>query len=165
MAKRVETSSRSKENSLLRKLAPMGLLTISVLVSLSAYSEKQRASIKERDGSSCQFPGEHDCGGKLIVHQIIPPKYAKRFDIDPDFAENGLTICTNAQKLIYPDSQVPPEEIPAVTKARSIKLNQRKPYWNTVFDRSMGAMAVKKTQQAKTEGWEFPIVKKRKKSE
>ena len=165
MVKNAEASSRSgQEKSLLRKLAPLGLLTVSLLVGLGAYSEKQRASIKERDGG-CLFPGEHNCGGKLIVHQIIPPKYAKKYDIDPDFAENGLTICANAQKLIYPDIQVPPEEIPAVTKARAIKLNKRQPYWNTVFDRSMGAMAIKNTQQAKTSGWEFPTVKKRKKSE
>ena len=103
MAKSIESSSRSgQEKSLLRKLAPLGLLTVSLLVSLGAYSEKQKAFIKERD-EGCQFPGEHNCGGKLIIHQIKPPAYSKKEGLDPDYPENGLTICSNAQRLIYSD--------------------------------------------------------------
>ena len=144
-------------------LAPLGLLTVAALVSLAAYSEKQKTALKERDHHSCQFPAEHDCGGELLIHQIIQPKYAKKFGINPDYATNGLTICRQAQQLIYPDIQVPAEEIPAVIKERNVKFNQRQPYWVTVFDRAMNATAVKNTQQAEATGWQFPIKKTRKK--
>jgi hypothetical protein len=168
MAKSVEASSRSnKEKSLLRKLAPsLGLLAISAIVSLGAYSEKQKAFIKERDGDSCQFPGEHDCGGKLIIHQIKPPAYSKEEGLDPDYAENGLTICSNAQKLIYSDlQQIPRDGVGKVMKQRGIKLKQGRPYWNAFFDRPMSTRATINTQRAKADGQEFPTVKRRKKSE
>lgn len=151
-----------KEGLNLSKLAvPLGLLSLAV-ISLGAYSEKQKTALKERD-KTCQFPGEHDCGGDLIIHQIIPPKYAERFEIDPDYAENGLVICRNSHKLIYPDVNVPKEEIPTAMKVRGIKLNQRRPYWNTIFDRAMNATAIRNTQKAKEDGWEFPEKRKRKK--
>lgn len=159
--------ARTPENSLEKNnwqklIGPLGLLTVATLVSLGAYSEKQKTALKERD-KTCQFPAEHNCGGDLIIHQIMPPKYAEKFGVDPDFATNGLTICRNAQKLIYPDVQVPREEIPRVMRERSIKLNQRKPYWVTVFDRAMTAVATKNTQQAQAEGWSFPEKRTRKK--
>ena len=157
-----KSPENKKEISRLNRLAaPLGLLGLAI-VSLSAYSEKQKDAIKERDGG-CQFPGEHQCSDNLVIHQIVPPKYAKKFGINPDFAENGLTICDNALKIIWPDAQVPPEKIPAAMKTRAIKLNQRLPYWNTVFDRSMGALAVRNTQNAEAKGWEFPVKKTRKK--
>jgi hypothetical protein len=165
MAKSIESSSRSgQEKSLLRKLAPLGLLTVSLLVSLGAYSEKQKAFIKERD-EGCQFPGEHNCGGKLIIHQIKPPAYSKKEGLDPDYPENGLTICSNAQRLIYSDLQrIPRDGVGKVMKQRGIKLKQGIPYWNTSFDMPMSTQATIKTQQAKTDGREFPTVKRRKKS-
>ena len=101
-----------EEKSLVEKLIPFGILAAAIVTSFTAYSEKQKAALKERDGNSCQFPGEHDCGGKLIIHQIMPPKYAKKFEINPDFAANGITICGNALKIVYPDVvNKTPEEI------------------------------------------------------
>lgn len=162
MAKNPENSAERFDWGKL--IGPLGLLAIATLVSLGAYSEKQKTAIKERDQDSCQFPGEHNCGGKIIIHQIIPPKYAKKFNINPDFAENGLTICRNAQKLIYPDTSVETANIPEAIKTRNIKLNQRQPYWVTIFDRAMSAVAVRNTQQAqKDQAWYFPDKKTRNK--
>ncbi|NCN45083.1 MAG: hypothetical protein COU63_00745 [Candidatus Pacebacteria bacterium CG10_big_fil_rev_8_21_14_0_10_36_11] len=154
----------------MNKLIPWGILAVSFFVSLAAFSEKQKTSIKERDNNSCQFPGEHECGGGLLIHQIIPPKYAKKFGINPDFAANGITICQNAltgSQGIYPDIAMATtsNEPGALKKAitlRTTKLNQRQPYWNEKYDRAMHAIVARNTQTAEKTGWNFPLKKTRK---
>lgn len=165
--------SSAEERSLLEKIFPWGILSISFLASFMAYSQKQREAILERDKRKCNYPLPHDCGGELCVHQIIPPRYAKAVDVDPDFPENGLTICTNIQagpNGIFPDLAQARAEYPLnqdsfreAAALRSKKLAQKQIYWNDEHDREMSVTAVRNTQRAKKSGWEWPLKRSRKK--
>ncbi len=164
--------SFSDEKSLLEKFLPWGIISAAFLASLAAFSKKQRLAIMERDGHKCNYPLPHQCGGKLCVHQIIPPRYGEVVGVDPDFPENALTICKNIQAGeggIYPDlaaaTQTYSTDRSSFTKAikiRAKKLTQRKIYWDDSHDREMTVTAVRNTQKARAEGWAFPEKKSRK---
>ncbi len=167
--------SSHKENSFLEKVIPWGILAAAFLSSLAAFSKKQRDAIVERDKNKCNYPLPHECGGELCVHQIIPPRYAEVVGVDPDFPENALTICKNAQagtNGIFPDLAEAHAEYPADQSSfkkaialRGKKLSQRKIYWDDSHDREMSVTAVRNTQRAEKDGWVFPIKKTRKKAE
>ena len=166
--------SNPQEISLLEKLIPWGILSAAFLASLATFSRKQRDAIIDRDKKKCNYPLPHKCDGELCIHQIIPPRYAEVVGVDPDFPENALTVCKNAQagiNGIFPDLAEAHAEYPVnqssfkkAIAARGKKLAQRKIYWDDSHDREMNVTAVRNTQRAEKEGWIFPIKKSRKKA-
>lgn len=144
--------------------AILSLIGISML-SLAAFTERQKAWIRDRDNNHCQFPNEHDCNGEektLHVHHILPQRYLGLFKVDADFAENGISICENAHigngthtpdKVIHPDMREAVQHYregdkKAYDKAfqeRQKKLQQREVYWNTQWDRQLTVLALKNT--------------------
>lgn len=146
-----------------------------------ALNKIQREAIKERDGQRCQGCGitkicnrsEPECNPeKLQVHHILPQGYAKKFDIDPDYPENLITVCTTLHTG-HPTQSIHPDTFQAkmtyqgqhkdafkeMKEKREEMLAQRQVYWNTAYDRPLQALAVKNTQQALGKGWEFPFRK------
>lgn len=79
----------------MKKLAFNKKLTKIEIMSLG--SERIQAII-ERDRFHCQFPGQHDCNnpGNLRIHHIFSPQELLTLGLDPDIAENLLTVCGNA---------------------------------------------------------------------
>ncbi len=143
-----------------------------------ALTEKQRQAIYERDNHECQFPAcplrangnsaKVACTPKkLNAHHVLPQRYSELFGINPDFAENAITICEGvhirSEQGIHPDMaralreyRTNPDAVKQVFEQREHILEERQPYWNTEWDRPMSAIAIKRTQEAKKEGWEFP---------
>ena len=141
----------------------LGLYVISFL----AFTSSQKKAIRERDGNRCQFPADHPCNEKaeLQVHHIIPQRYAKEVGIeDPDFAENGITLCEiSHQNKVHPDMQEAqqtyhknPNSFAQAFQKRDDKLKSREVYWNTTWDRLLHVLAVRNTQRAIKGGWVFP---------
>jgi len=129
-----------------------------------AFTRDQVLAIRERDKNKCQFPGPHNCSGRLEVHHVLPQRYCSELNIDPDFAENGITVCESAhQGEIHPDMRKAKKEYwrdkKAFKKAFSLRdelLGSREIYWDPSHDRQMSAVAVRNTQRARKEGWELP---------
>ena len=146
-------------------------------------TEKQRQAIYERDNHECQFPAcplrangnsaKVACTPKkLNAHHVLPQRYSELFGINPDFAENAITVCEGvhirSDEGIHPDMakalreyRTNPDAVKKVFEQREHILEERQPYWNTDWDRPMSAIAIKRTQDAKKEGWEFPEKKSR----
>lgn len=134
-----------------------------------AFTKAQRDWIDERDGGKCQAPFKHACNGttpgKRHKHHIIPQRYAERVGIDPDFSENGISICENAHvgnghetgPVIHPDMQQARQEYRQGNKkayseameGRDEMLEDGLVYWNDQYDRILHARAVKNTQRFK----------------
>jgi len=131
-----------------------------------AFTKQQVVAIRERDHNTCQAPWPHDCNGDqhLEVHHIMPQGYCKQMGINPDYAENGLTLCEEAhQGYIHPDSHTAKtiyrsdkRAFSRVMSHRKDMLRNRQPYWNERYDRQMSVVAVRNTQRARAEGWVFP---------
>ncbi|MFH1244519.1 MAG: hypothetical protein V1487_03040 [bacterium] len=60
-------------------------LDISILLPFVLITLHQVKAIIDRDGHTCQFPDQHECGRKLSVHHI----YDKE-----DIPENLVTVCS-----------------------------------------------------------------------
>lgn len=147
-------------------LAPLGLLVLGL-----AFTKAQRTAIINRDKGVCQAPFKHVCRGNeeipeenrvLQVHHILPQRYCEVVGIEnPDFAENGLTLCKPAHvgpNGIHPDiaSARSQEDFKRIFVERNEKLKRREVYWDTSHDRQMHVLAVKNTQIALKGGWVFP---------
>src|SRR3990167_2442756 len=145
---------------------------------LAAYTPKQRDAIKSRDHYKCQFPPhlnghKNECSGRLEVHHIKPQRYLKNFGVDPDFENNGLTVCANAhtgidpktppERVIHPDMREAhiiykedKESYKKVFKKRDEALQSGVIYWNDTYDRPMEVIAIRNTQRGHEKGWNFP---------
>ena len=132
-----------------------------------SLTHKQRMAVLNRDGKKCNLPAEHDCSGQLQVHHLLPQGYCGLLDIDPDFAENVLTICKNSHvgnmDSIHPDIaealqnyHTDPKAIERVMEQRAELMANQEIYWNPKWDRQMTAVAVRNTQRAKEKGWFLP---------
>lgn len=138
-------------------------------------TSKERSSIIDRDDNRCQFPACPKKGGqnklnctpdKLNVHHILPQRFCDKYGIDPDFAENLITICQGCHigspDGVHPDAyqartdfHEDPESFKKMADARNERLRNRTPCWNTEYDRAMSTVAVKNTQEKKKKGWQF----------
>lgn len=146
---------RSPENKI-RILEWLALVPM-VAVAFFAFSKAQREEILERDEHKCQAPWKHECKGRLEIHHVLPQGYAKKFGVDPDFIENGITLCQNAhvgREGVHPDTAQAFEEYKTDKKAfkkmiekRKQKLEERVIYWNDEHDRPMQVVALKRTQE------------------
>lgn len=130
-------------------------------ISNFAFSQKQKEIIKQRDNHECQFPEHlnghaHECtqGKGLVVHHIKPQAYLKEFDVDPDFIENGITICGSAHDKIHPDIAYarkawrPKGDSFLKVQAKVMEhLQNREPFWVTTWDRAMETIALRNTQK------------------
>lgn len=147
-------------------LTSLGLVALGM-----AFTVKQKAYIRERDGNVCQFPEKHDCCGhvgkpvemrKLHVHHIIPQRYAHEVGIEnPDFVENGITLCKNSHngpQGIHADisSAHTKSEFKQVFDRRAELLKEKKIYWNDKWDRLLHVIAVRNTQKFEASGQIFP---------
>lgn len=143
----------------------------------------QRLAIRERDDNHCQGCGiftlcerrePERIPERLNVHHILPRGYSSRVGIDPNFAENLITVCktfhTGHPTLsIHPDtfqaqmtyqgqkkSGVFPDAYQRMSERRVELLDNRQIYWNNMYDRQLTVQAVKLTQLKQREGWVFP---------
>jgi len=157
----------TKEEHKINAIVPLSALGLFFLASLGAFTKKQRDAIVDRDDGECQMPKKHDHKGGLQVHHIIPQRYAKEVGIEnPDYPENGLTICEEAhvgEDGIHTDIHAAKKAygrnknaFQEVFKERQEKLRNKQTYWNTTWDRLMSVVAVRNTQKKKKQGWEFP---------
>lgn len=146
-----------------------GVFGVLSVAFLSAFTKKQREAIRDdRDGGRCHFPAEHRCNeDKLEVHHLIPQRYSEWIGVDPDFPENGLTVCSNSHDLIHPDrvkarktyhksKRKGKDSFKTMGQERDEKLRKREIYWTDTWDRLMVVIALKLTQEAEKRGWEFP---------
>jgi len=156
----------------MERIKSRDILTIGTTVlglyalSLCSFTKAQRQAILERDNHKCQFPADHPCNGKaqLQVHHILGQRYAKKLGFDPDFAENGITLCETAhQEIIHPDMKEAREHYHddplAYDKAfqkREELLDKKEITWNDKFDRVLHVMAIRNSQRARLMGWIFP---------
>ena len=157
-----------KKEGLAYNLASQVFLN-ALLVTSWGFTLRQKEALRERDGNKCNAPFKHDCNWKKAghAHHILPQGYAKRFGIDPDFAENGIYICENAHiKVIHPDAQDAKRQyvtgdkkaFEKLIKDRSDKLDERTAYWNDIYDRALYAVALRNTQRAEKKGkWFWPF--------
>lgn len=152
------------------KLAPE--LTFLLFTIGLAFTKKQRDAIVERDDGKCQFPEKHEHKGGLQVHHIIPQRYAQEIGIiNPDYAENGITVCEEAhtgENGIHPDMFKAKKNYgknknsyQEVFQERKEKLKNKKIYWNDKWDRQLSATAVRNTQKKSILGWIFPPKKEK----
>ncbi len=131
-----------------------------------AFSKAQHEAILERDEHKCQAPWKHECKGRLEVHHVLPQGYSKMFGVDPDFVENGITLCQNShvgREGVHPDTAEAFDEYKTNKRAfkdmiarRAEKLKEHIIYWNSEHDRPMQVVALKRTQEAKKRGQIFP---------
>jgi len=152
-----------------RKEVLMAVGSMVALAELSkfAFTSKQKRAIRERDGHQCNFPNGHDCNGheQLHIHHLLPQRYCANLGIDPDYGENGLTICQNSHvQTIHPDMTQAKNEYRQGNKDafaqkfedREQALLNKEIYWNPDYDRAMIAVAIRNTQRAVDNGWKFP---------
>lgn len=142
-------------------------------ISTLAFTSSQKEWIRDRDGHKCNFPDHHNCNGRhgdnLQVHHIMPQRYCKELGIDPDFAENGVTICERShQGLIHPDMKKAKQNYGTnknsykeVFDERKHKLEQRVIYWVDKWDRALQATVYRNTQRFVKKGAR-PFPQKRK---
>lgn len=150
-----------------------GIPGVLSLLFLSAFSKKQRESIRDdRDEGKCQFPEDHSCGGGLEVHHIMPQRYAEWQGKDPDYAENGLTICSNSHDMIHPDrvkakktyharKKRGEDSFKSLGQERDEKLRNKEKYWTDTWDRVLAVTALYLTRTAETRGWHLPNAAKK----
>lgn len=161
-----------ERHELLNLVSILGIGLSAVLLSQFAFTKKQREAILERDGNKCQFPEKHVHKGELQVHHIIPQRYAEEVGIEnPDFAENGISLCEEAHvgpQGVHPDIfqakkkyKQNPNSYVEIFNQRKEKLKKKQIYWDDTWDRQMHVVAVRNTQKATREGWIFPEKKKR----
>lgn len=125
---------------------------------LMAFSARQRENILDRDEHKCQFPARHRCNGKsrLEVHHVIPQRYAREvLNIDPDYEDNGITLCEHShQTMVHPDmveakktyhekKKKGIDSYKEAFKKRGELLQQRQIYWNSTWDRLFNAIVQK----------------------
>lgn len=138
-------------------------------ISNLAFTDQQKKWIRERDENKCNFPGHHRCNGKhgdnIHVHHIMPQRYCHEFNIDPDFPDNGISICENShQHMIHPDMDKALRDYGSdknsFSKAfseRNEKIQHREIYWVDKWDRAMQATVYRNTQRFfKRGGRPFP---------
>ena len=157
-------------------LAPLGLGLVGL-----AYTDKQKKYFKKRDGGVCQLEKviDHNCTAskktpeddrEIDIHHIVPQRYAEAVGIkNADTPLNGVSVCKNIHRgrdknAIHPDiagthSQ---DDFAKVFEERQKKLKDKKPYWNTAFDRILHVIAMRNTEKAEENGLEFPKKKKKK---
>lgn len=147
-----------------------------------AFNLGQKKAIQERDKehgiklegnkNNCQWPYKHNCSGKIHIHHIRPQQYSYFLGVDPDFAENGISIC---DKVHIGDLGVHPDTAEAkrkfvkgdrdafekLQKERKEKLEERTIYWNPTHDRELDIIALRNTQKAEKKGWFWPKKKKK----
>ncbi len=151
----------------------LNLATItSGLIGLT-FTDRQKKALRNRDlmfeisgnKGGCQFPLPHSCNGnrRKEEHHILPQGYCSRLGIDPDYAENGITVCSHAHDIIHPDRikarqsyHQDKNSFKELHQERGKLMDERKIYWNDEFDRQLEARAVYNTQHAKRKGWFFP---------
>lgn len=164
-----EFSQRARfwlELCLLCPLLPFGIF--------GAFSLPQKKAILDRDEHRCQSPIDHNCNQEqgLEIDHILPQRYLYNLGVDPDYPENALTKCKNAHDIKHPD-RVPARKTYHQAKRRGIdvykeladvrnkQLQQRQIYWNDRDDRKDQVVAVRNTQRAKKNGWNFPEKKEK----
>jgi hypothetical protein len=146
---------------------PLATVGLFVIASLGAFTRKQRDAIVERDDNKCQFPEHHKHKGGLQVHHIIPQRYSEQLGIDPDFPENGLTLCEDSHHKVHPDikrakqtyhqkKRVGESSFNEVFQERQEKIKNKEIYWDDSWDRKMSTTAVRNTQKKSKLGWLFP---------
>ena len=165
----MEREQRQHNERLALLTAIAGVVVLGGL-SQFAFTQSQKDWIRERDNNKCNFPGHHRCNGRhqLQVHHVMPQRYCSELGIDPDFAENGITICEHShQTMIHPDMQEAKSKYPEnhdsykeVFSARKEKLQQRQIYWNDKWDRAMQA-TVYRNQQRFTKSGAKPFPQKK----
>lgn len=167
-----EQSTHKLREKLIDIGVPLATVGLFVIASLGAFTRKQRDAIVERDDGKCQMPKKHRHKGGLQVHHIIPQRYAKEVGIeDPDYPENGLTVCEEAHvgpNGIHPDIfrakknyGKDKQSFSKVFKERGEKLKKKEIYWDDSHDRQMSVVAVRNTQKKKKLGWLFPEKKQK----
>lgn len=154
-------------------LTSLGILAIATTL---AFTKQQRDWIVyQRDEGHCQAPEPHQCNEAegLEAHHIIPQRYGQRVGLtadDLDVSENAISLCKNFHHTIHPDMAEALRNyhaakaegrntIEEVFKERDKTLDQRKPYWVTVYDRQLHVSAMKRTAKAKKKGKIFPLRK------
>ena len=140
-------------------------------ISFLSFTKLQRQAILDRDGHKCQAKGivPHQCSeadtAALQVHHLKPQLYLKKFGVDPDFAENGLTMCAEVhQNKIHPDMKNARrgyhkgdrQAFEHLQGKRQGKLDGHEIYWDDTWDRPLEVRALKNTQDAVKGGWLFP---------
>ena len=140
----------------------------SALFFAMAFSQRQREWVKRRD-RTCQAPFKHACTwNKGTIHQhihhILPQRYCEAIGIDnADIAFNGIALCDNAHvgntkfpddPCIHPDIREAKTHygenhasIEEVFVKRNTLVEQKMPYWNTMYDRVFHAVAMRNTQR------------------
>jgi hypothetical protein len=153
------------------ELAAIGLMVFAWM----AFTLKQKIWIRERDQEygiklnkgGCQFPEGHDCNGDkqtLQVHHVRPQRYMGLFGANPDYAENGISLCEHShQGKVHPDMREARQgygqdknSYNKVFDQRAEKLKRGEIYWDDSWDRPMGTLAVRNTQRAERDGKTFP---------
>ena len=97
--------------------------------------------------------------------------YCYFLGVDPDFPENGVSLCSNAHigdLGIHPDTADATREYrkgdkkayEKMQKDRKDKLEEHVIYWNPDHDRKLDILALRATQRAEKKGWSWPLSKK-----
>lgn len=139
-------------------IASLGLLSQAFFA--MPFTKRQKEWLDERDNNKCQAWWKHKCNDKLPKnrhkHHILPQRYCELLGIDPDFALNGITLCSNSHLgNIHPDiaqalkayGKGDKQAIERVMKEREEKLSKKEIYWNSEHDRGLHAKATKNTQR------------------
>jgi hypothetical protein len=151
----------------------VSVTTLAMVAFGMAFSRAQKEFIKKRDNHVCQFPEPHNCNGssrmpenrrRLQVHHIIPQRYAQSIGLDPDYVENGITLCQNAHvgpEGIHPDmaSAQSKDDYQDIFDKRAELLEKRQIYWNDKWDRVFHVIVARNSQRIKAEGQIFPFKK------
>jgi hypothetical protein len=134
----------------------------------SSFSLKRKKWWLDRDGHKCQASFEHICDpDHLQVHHILPHAYLHQVapGVEPDYPENGITLCRTAHEIIHPDAHwarenyhLDSESFVHVRKLRDKLMAQGQIYWNDEFDRSLSVIALINSRNYETP---FPAFKKR----
>lgn len=69
----------------------------------SAFNQAQKDWILERDRKRCVAPFIHTHSGGLHIHHILPQGWNYKRGYEPDYPENGITICQGAHYTIHPE--------------------------------------------------------------
>lgn len=145
------------------EIAVTGALSLGlVAVAFCAYSQLQRAWIRERDEGKCQFPvssspkGYTPCGRTehLEVHHVSPQRWSRErlhwSDEQIDSAENGLTLCEQHHQRVIHGPDMPlaranfHKDKGSFKKAfanREALIAQGLIYWNNCWDEVMKMIA------------------------
>jgi len=124
------------------------------LMTLMAFSQRQKEWIRARDDNECQFPvvvksdSYKPCGRTdhlQVHHAIIPQRFGRENGYAPeelDVAENGITLCESHHNgVIHNDMLVArlaygkdKTSFAQAFERRGEKLEQGEVYWNTEYD-------------------------------